>query len=180
MGEALKAYEQAAEVITIAAELRDYGTAALVYESMINIYEMLDVEEDPRAYFEVATQVLTNVYEAQLAQGDLGSASEALFMIGTLFFKLEDAERGFAVFQKSVVQAVRATRFDIAAMGHLMLGLIAQRQGDKATFTDEIERAQMMGELSGDPGVMETIKNVLEGGQQPGPSDDEDIDTQLL
>ena len=176
MKEPVQAYETASEVIKLANELRDYGTASRIYDRLASVYLTLNFEESPGAYLQLASRVLTSVYESQVANGDLAQSSETLFTIGTLLFKLGSLEDARSVFQKSVIYAIRSTRFDIAAMSHLTLGLIARAQGDAEGFREEISLAQLMARLSGDPTVLETIERALE----PPKKEDDSVDTQLL
>lgn len=176
MKEPLDAYKTATEVLTLASELRDYATASRIYDRLASVYLGLDFEDSPQTYIQIASRVLTSVYESQVANGDLGKSSETLFTIGTLFFKLGSLDDAQAVFQKAVVYAIRSTRFDIAAMSHLTLGLIARAKGDVETFRSEIQRAETMARLSGDPMVMEALQRALE----PPKEEEDPVDTQLL
>ena len=179
MEEPIKAYETAGEAIAIAQEVRDYQSAARIYDPMLNIYFSLDMEQAPGAYIKLASRVLNSVYDAQVARGALGQSSETLFTIGTLFFRLGAFDDADVVLHKAVVYAIRATRFDIAAMGHLTLAMIARVQGDMESFGLELSRAQTMAEISGDPSVIEAIDRALE----PPPQEPEaapPVDTQLL
>lgn len=162
MKEPIKAYETASEALTMASDLRDYGTAALIYDRLASVYLSLDLNQAPGTYIRVASKILISVYESQVATGDLGKSSETLFTIGTLFFKLGSFDEATTVFTKAVIYSIRATRFDIAAMSHLTLGLIARAKGDAESFRNEIQRAELMGRLSGDPLVLETIQRALE------------------
>jgi hypothetical protein len=47
-------------------------------------------------------------------------------------------------------------------MSHLTLGLIARARGDAEGFRNEIQRAELMGRLSGNPVVLEAIQRALE------------------
>lgn len=179
MKEPMRAYETASELIAMANDLRDYAVAARTYDRMVSIYLSLDMEQAPGAYIKVASRILTAVYDAQTASGDLGKSSETLFTIGTLFFRLGGFDDAQVVLQKSVVYALRATRFDIAAMSHLTLAMLARSQGDMEGFMDELARAQTMGRLSGDPSVLEAIERASNP-ERPDPVDTPPVDTKLL
>lgn len=177
MKEPIQAYETAIDALSIATDLRDFGTAARIYDRLTAVYLNLDLNSSPSTYIKLASRILTSVYEAQVAVGDLGASSETLFTIGTLFFKLGSLDDAQTVFQKSVVYAIRTTRFDIAAMSHLTLGMIARAKGDIELFKTEIERAGVMAKLSGDPSIIEAIQRALEPPRQP---EDDPVDSQLL
>lgn len=162
MKEPLKAYETASEALSLATDLRDYATAALIYDRLSSVYLSLDLNQAPGNYIRVASKILISVYESQVATGDLGKSSETLFTIGTLFFKLGSLDEATTVITKAVIYSIRATRFDIAAMSHLTLGLIARARGDAEGFRNEIQRAELMGRLSGNPVVLEAIQRALE------------------
>lgn len=179
MKEPLRAYETATEVIALAQELRDYSLASRVYDQLSAIYLSLDMEQAPGTYIKLASRLLTSVYEAQVAVGDLAQSCETLFSIGTLFFRLGAFDDATIVLQKAVVYGIRATRFDIAAMSHLTLGLMARARGDMEGFRDELTRAQTMAELAQSPAIFEAIDRAL----APAPQEPEEappVDTQLL
>ncbi len=179
MEDPIKAYETSGEIIALAQELRDYQTAARTYDQMVNIYFSLNMEQAPGAYIKLASRVLNAVYDAQVASGDLGKSSETLFTIGTLFFRLRALDDASIVLQKAVVYAIRSTRFDIAAMSHLTLAMIARARGNMESFNEEIARAQTMAEISGDANVLEAIDRALAPPPQE-PQEAPPVDTQLL
>lgn len=179
MEDPIKAYETSGEIIALAQEIRDYQTASRTYDQMVNIYFSLNMAQAPGAYIKLASRVLNAVYDAQTASGDLGKSSETLFTIGTLFFQLRALDDANIVLQKAVVYSIRATRFDIAAMSHLTLAMIARARGDMESFGQEISRAQTMAEISGDPSVLGAIDRALAPPPQE-PQEAPPVDTQLL
>ena len=173
----IKAYETATSLLELASEQRDWRAAKNVYDRMAGIYAELDPSQAPGAYLRIVSRILTSVFEAQQADGQLGRASETLFAIGNFFFRSGAAKEASAIFQRSVVYALRTARFDVAALGHLTLGLIARAQGDQARFEQELERARQMAKLAQDPQVEETIRRALE----PSEAQEQDpVDTKLL
>ena len=179
MKDPIKAYETASDVLEIAGELRDYGVASRIYERLTSVYLSLDLDQAPQTSARIALRVLTSVYESQIANGDLGESSETLFSIGTLFFKLGSADNAKSVFQRAVAFSIRATRFDIASMSHLTLGLLARSQGDMETFAQEIGRAQLMARISGDEDVIDAIDRALTPSSQPSEPQDP-VNNQML
>lgn len=173
----IKAYETATQLLESAQSQRDWQAAKSVYDRMAGIYAELDPEQAPEVYLRVVSRILTSVFEAQLAQGQMGRASETLFAIGNFFFRSGALKESQVVFQKSIVYAIRSTRFDVAALGHLTLGLIARAQGNQEDFRDELERAKRMAQIANDPQVDEAIKRALE----PQTVEEKDpVDTKLL
>lgn len=177
MEKPIDAHETAQEALKMAKDVRDYASAARIYDRLSSVYYSLDLEQEHRGYYKLAGSILFNVYESQEATGDMKASSESLFAIGSFFSKIGSIENAVTVFNKAVIYATRTTRFDIAAMSHLTLGLIARSQGNAEAFQQAIEMAQLMGRLSGDPTVLEAIQRAL----QPSPQqDDDDLGTKVL
>mgnify|MGYP003707386553 CR=1 FL=1 len=179
MDDPIQAFETSSEIIAMAQELRDYTAASRAYNDLINVYFALDMQQAPGTYIKLASRMLNAVYDAQVASGNLGKSSETLFTIGTLFFRLQALDDASVVLQKAVVYSIRATRFDIAAMSHLTLAMIARAKGDMEAFQSEISRAQTMAELSGDQNVIDSINRVLSPEPQE-PVEAPPVDTKLL
>jgi hypothetical protein len=100
-------------------------------------------------------------FESQLATGDLGKASETLYAFGDILLKSGNVDEALSVFRRSVVYAMRTARFDVAALGHLTMAVIARLRNDRDMFTQEIARAQLMAKISGDPQIQATIQRVI-------------------
>lgn len=173
----IKAYETASAQLELATAHRDWQAAKNVYDRLSGIYAELDPDKAPGAYLRIVSRILTSVFEAQLADGQMGKASETLFAIGNFFFRSGALKESTVVFQKSIIYAIRSTRFDVAALGHLTLGLISRAQGDQEDFRDEIERAKKMAKIAKDPQVDEAIRRALE---PPTIEEQDPVDTKLL
>jgi tetratricopeptide (TPR) repeat protein len=169
-----KAFELAIESIERDRELGDFASAARTYERLAALYTNFNPQTKPGPWLGAARDVLTATVQAQLARGAYGKTSEGLFGLGAFLLRLGNLDSARNTLQRGVLFAIRSTRFDIAAMCHLWLGLIAREANDPETFRDEIHRAQVMAEISDDPSVMEAIQRALE------PSDQPDDPTQLL
>lgn len=169
-----KAFERAIESIEQDRELGDFESAARTYERLAGMYTNFNPQTKPGPWLGAARDVLTATVQAQLARGSYGKTSEGLFGLGAFLLRLGNLDSARNTLQRGVLFAIRSTRFDIAAMCHLWLGLIARENNDPETFRDEIHRAQVMAEISDDPSVMEAIRRALE------PSEEPDDPTQLL
>lgn len=176
MKEPLDAYETANDLLERAQELRDWSSAMRVYERMVSIYMNLDPGNSPQAYLRVASTILLKTFEAYQAQGDLGRASDALFAIGSFFFKAQSYDNARTVLERAVPLSLRAARFDIAALSHLTLAMIARGQGREDDFKGELERARIMGKASNNAAILETIERALQPPEQEPPG----VDTKLL
>jgi hypothetical protein len=88
--------------------------------------------------------------------------------------KIGQGERAKDVLTEAVGYAVSFKRFDVAAMAHLYLGVIARQEGQMAEFRDEIQKAKLMAELSDDPAIKQAVEDVL------NPKEDKEVPTQLL
>lgn len=171
-----KAYENAVAVLKLADALNDYSVARNIYDRLSGIYNALDPKKSPQAYLKLVSRIYTAIFESQIATGQVGKASETLLAIGNFYFRSGGIAEAKGIFQKAIIYAIRSTRFDVAAMGHLTLGIIARAQRDATTFRKEIERAQVMAKLSGDPQVLETIKRILSPPKEDAPK----IDSKFL
>ena len=170
-----KAIQEASAVLSLARELNDYTMAQGMYNRMGGLSNSLDPRKAPAKYVQLISRMLVASFESQLATGDLGKASETLYAFGDILLKSGGVDESLSVFRRSVVYAMRTARFDVAALGHLTMAVIARLRNDRELFTQEIARAQLMAKISGDPQIQETIKRVL------SPQEDTpDIDSKLL
>lgn len=172
--EAQKAFELAVEAIEHDRELGDFAAAARTYDRLATLYTTMNPENSPGPWLGAARDVLAATIQGALARGNYSRASESLFGLGAFLLRLGSLPESQLVLQRGVLFAIRSTRFDIAAMCHLWLGIIAREQNDPETFRDEINRARVMAEISEDPEVMEAIERALNPPEQP------DTPTQLL
>lgn len=169
-----EAFELAIEAIERDRELGDFDSAARTYELLSNLYTGFDGQTRPGPWLGAARDVLTAGVQAQLARGNFGKTAEALLGYGAFLTRLGEVGESQAILQRGVLFAIRATRFDIAALCHLWLGIVARENNDPETFVDEIQRARLMGTISRDPEVLRTIERVL------SPDDEPDTPTQVL
>jgi tetratricopeptide (TPR) repeat protein len=176
MKDPIQAYDTASEVLEIARELRDYGTAKSIYDRLASVYLELDASGPPGPYARTANAVLTAVFESQLSTGDMGKAAETAYVIGTFYFRLGRGDEADIVLVRAIVYSVLTARFEIAAMSHLARAMLFRARGDAEGFRTERDRALLMAKLSGDPAVAEQILRAL----APAPREEppEDLDTQ--
>ncbi|MFU8802617.1 MAG: tetratricopeptide repeat protein [Bradymonadaceae bacterium] len=153
----------------------DFEGAARVYDRMIHLYGDIDLSGPPRPYLGAARRVLAAAAQIQMARGDYAKASEALFTTGSFLFRIGNVEEAQAMFQQTVWFGVQAARFDVVALSHLYLGVIARAQGDMDLFREEITRARLMAKTADEPEIMELIENTV----RP-PEVEEDVPTKLL
>lgn len=168
------AFELAIEAIERDRELGDFESAARTYEILANLYTNFDGQTRPGPWLGAARDVLSATVQAQLAKGNFGKTAEALLGFGAFLTRLGEVGDSQIILQRGVLFAIRATRFDVAALCHLWLGIVARENNDPETYVDEIQRARLMGSISGDPEVMETIERVL------NPETEPDTPTQVL
>ncbi len=176
MKDPIQAYDTASEVLDIARELRDYGTATSIYDRLASVYLELDASGPPGPYARTANAVLTAVFESQIATGDMGKAAETAYVIGTFYFRLGRPDEADIVLVRSIVYAVLTARFEVAALSHLARAMMFRARGDAEAFRTERDRALLMAKLSGDPAVAEQILRAL----TPAPREEkpEELDTQ--
>jgi tetratricopeptide (TPR) repeat protein len=176
MKEPLDAYETANDLLERAQELRDWAAAMRVYERMVSIYMTLDPGTAPQAYLRVASSILLKTFEAYQAAGDLGRASDALFAIGSFFFKAQSFDHARTVLERAVPLSLRAARLDITSLSHLTLAMIARAEGRADDFRAEIERARATAKAANNPAILETIERALQPPEEETPG----VDTKLL
>lgn len=159
--ESIKAIKEAIDVLKLANELNDYTMAEGMYNRVGGLSNALDPRKAPAKYVQLISRMLMASFESQLATGDLGKASETLYAFGDILLKSGGVDEALSVFRRSVVYAMRTARFDVAALGHLTMAVIARLRNDRDMFTQEIARAQLMAKISGDPQIQATIERVI-------------------
>jgi tetratricopeptide (TPR) repeat protein len=173
-GNPQEAFDIARQAQKLEMQLNDFAASAMIFERMSALYTNPEFLEQPGPYLGAARQVLSGAVEANIAMGDFGGASEALLSLGGFMLKIGQDDPARDALTEAVGYAISFKRFDVAAMAHLYLGVVARRQGDMAVFKDEIEKAQVMATLSDDPMIKQAIEQVL------NPKQDDDVPTQLL
>lgn len=170
-----KAFELALESIERDRELGDFDSAARTYELLSNLYTSFDGQGRPGPWLGAAREVLATTVQAQLARGNFAKTAEALLGLGSFLTRLGEVSDAQGTLQRGVLFAIRSTRFDVAAMCHLWLGIVAREKNDPATYRDEIQRARLMGQISQDEAVIQMIERVLSP-----PDEGPDTPTQVL
>ncbi|MBA2663067.1 MAG: hypothetical protein H0U74_12290 [Bradymonadaceae bacterium] len=168
------AFEHALKALDHNTDLGDFEATVRIYERMTQLYADIDLSAPPRPYLGAARRMLGAAVQSQLAMGHYAKASEAMFGMGSFFFKIGSLPESQLMFQQTVWYGLRTARFDVVALSHLFLGIIARNQGDMETFQDEIQRAMLMAEAAQDPGIREVIESAL------NPPVVDDVPTQLL
>jgi tetratricopeptide (TPR) repeat protein len=174
-GNPQEAFAVAQEAQKMEMQLNDFPASAMLYERMSALYTNPEFLQQPGPYLGAARQVLSGAVEANIAMGDFGGASESLLSLGGFMLKFGQIAPAKDALTEAVGYAISFKRFDVAAMSHLYLGLIARKEGDQAAFRDEIEKAQLMAALSDDPMIKQAIDQALSPNQ-----DEDDVPTQLL
>lgn len=166
-GEAEDAVDAGKAAIEIQRKLQDFGQVAMVYERLSGLYANLDGSIPPGPWLGAGEHVMLGAMASASASNDLRRVAEASFNSGTFLVRVGQVEESKSSFQRAAVYAIRVAHFDIAAMAHLSLAMIARQQGDFETFRDEISRAQRMAEASKDPSLDAAIKRALMPPQEP-------------
>lgn len=165
-----KAFETAIESLETTRELRDFESAARTYEVLANLYMNLAPDAQPGPYLAAAQDVMLSAVKSQLARGDFAGAADSFFSLGVFLVKVGQLDRAQSILQQGILFAIRSASFDVAAMSHLYLGLIARNKGDQETFLDEINRARVMGSIADDPSILETIEEALKPPEPEAPT----------
>ena len=169
------AYEAGQKALEIRREMRDFEGIARVYDRMSTLFANIDFRQRPGPYLRSARSVLTNSYKNQRARGSYGKAGESLYTLGSFMFKFGQSQSASVLFKRAVAFAISSTRFDVAALCHLHLAMVARRNNDKQEFREEIERAKLMAELAESPKIKEAIERALNPKKKK-----KDVPTQIL
>lgn len=169
------AYETGQKALELRREVGDFEGMARIYNRLSSLYANLDFSKRPEPYLQWAKSVLTKSYESQRARGSYGKAGESLYTLGTFLFKFGEDESARSLFRKAVGFSISSTRFDVAALSHLYLAMIARRNKDRNAFTNEIERARTMAEIADSPEIQEAIERALNPNKER-----DDVPTQML
>lgn len=171
-----RAYEAGQEALELRRKLRDFDGLARTYGRLSSVYANINLEKRPGQYLRSARSVLTKSYESQRALGSFGKAGESLYTLGSFLFKFGQNQSARTLLRKAVGFSVSATRFDIAALSHLYLAIIAKRNKRQNEFRKEAERARTMAELSGSARIKQMVERALDPDREP----EEDDPTQML
>ena len=177
LDEPQQAFEQAMEALEYMTEIRDYMATTRIYERLSEIYIDIDFQGPPEPYMGAATQVLQGGLHAQLATGDYGRAADAGFGYGHFLFRIGNVDEARYTLQRAVWHGIRSARFDIVALCHAFLGIIARAEGDMELFEAELGRARLMAGVADEPYIDELIDELdSPSADEPEPEDP----TQLL
>ena len=130
--ESIKAIQEAIAVLKLSNKLNDYTMAEGMYDRVGGLSNALDPRKAPAKYVQLISRMLMASFESQLATGDLGKASETLYAFGDILLKSGGVDEALSVFRRSVVFAMRTARFDVAALGHLTMAVIARLRNDRS------------------------------------------------
>jgi tetratricopeptide (TPR) repeat protein len=161
------AIEAGRQELELRRELRDFEGLARAYERLANAFSTRDARKNPRLFLRAARGVLSRGYRIQRARGDFGKASKSLFVFASFLQRFGKSDQAKALFNRAVAFGLASTRFDIAALSHLYLGLLARRNNDRERFQREIRRAKLLAPLADDPRVQKTIERALEPKSNP-------------
>ena len=156
-----RAFEHAFKAININRTLDDFPASVRMYERLAELYSVFPPPFAPGPYLGAANEVLAAFFQTQVAQGDFAKAAKALFIHGTFLTHLAKFDEAQNSLRKASSYAIQTGSFDIAALSHIRLAVIAKAQRDQATFGKELKRAAKMAEISGDPTILKIIWNIM-------------------
>lgn len=159
-----RAFETGREVEQLEKRMGDYEGVARIYRHLISLYTDPEFRKKPGEWMRSATGVLTTNIEQELTLGRVGKAADGMLTLGSFRMRYDQISKSKTTFKRAIQMAVSSTRFDLAAVGHLRLGLIAKKQGNKEAFKAQIEKARAFAELSGDPAIEAHIEKVVNSG----------------
>lgn len=165
-GKNQNAYEAGQRSLELRRGLHDFDGIARVYSRMAGLFTNVDFKQRPGPYLRSARSTLTKAYETQRAAGAYGKAGQALYTLGSFLFKFGQHESAVSLFRRAIGYSISATQFDVAAMSHLHLAMIARRQKDQQTFQSEIDRARTMAKLADSPQIEQAIERALNPDKQ--------------
>jgi tetratricopeptide (TPR) repeat protein len=160
-GEPQRAFDRGQKALAIEEKLNDYEGMARVRGRLTALYTNPKFLEKPGMYLRSADDILGGAIEANLALGDFVKASEHMLSYGIFMLRMGQGERAIALLEQANRYAISQTHFEVAAMTHLYMALIARGQGDRDEFMTQIQRARIMGELAEDPDILEAIEGAL-------------------
>lgn len=163
-----QAFEKGMEALQFMTEVQDLASITRIYERLAEIYVDLGEARRPEPYLGAATRILQENMQKQLARGDYNSAAEAAFSLGHFLFRMRQIEESRALFQQAVVYGLRVASFEITAMAHIFLAMVARAEGNLEVFGQEINRAKIMAEAAQDPFIDELLESLLNPGEPEG------------
>ncbi len=172
-----QAFDYGMEARDYMHKIGDFTSVARIYERLAELYISPDTEGPPQGFLAAGSEVMQSAVYYQLAKGDYGRAAEAGFGHGNYLFRAGRLEQARAALQQSVTRALRVARFDMVAMNHMFLALLARMEGDLRLYEEEMERAELMAEIADDPYIDELLEELQAPPEEPPPDDDP---TQLL
>ncbi|MGM0555502.1 MAG: tetratricopeptide repeat protein [Myxococcota bacterium] len=169
-GEPQRAFDRGQKALEIEEKLNDYEGMARVRGRLTALYTNPTFLEKPGMYLRSADDILGGAIEANLALGDFVTASEHMLSYGIFMLRMGQGERSIALLEQANRYAISQTHFEVAAMTHLYMALIARGEGDRDEFVTQIQRARVMGELAEDPEILEAIEDALNPEKEEPPT----------
>jgi tetratricopeptide (TPR) repeat protein len=160
-GEPQRAFDRGRKALEIEEKLNDFEGVARVKGRMTTLFTNPDFLEQPAMYLRSADDILGHAAEANLHLGDFVAASEHTMSYGIFMLRVGQPERAIALLEKANRYAISQAQFDVAAMTHLYMGLMARQRGDRNEFRTQIQRARIMASLAEDPSILKAIENAL-------------------
>ena len=163
------------EALKVAESVQDYRDVTDVYGQLAQLF-MPRQGLKPGPYLAAAPDVLLAYVQCKLATGDEPGVAEALYGMGAFLLQVQQINEAQTSFQRAVYYSIRSARFDVAALSHLSLAVVARLQNNPEVFRDEIRRAKLMADISEDESIQQAIEEAL----QPPSEEPPDDPTQLL
>ncbi|MFB6264106.1 MAG: hypothetical protein ABEL76_10855 [Bradymonadaceae bacterium] len=175
--EAGKAFEAGKKSADLYRSLRDVQGLARTYRQMTGLFSRRKLDREMAMHLRSAREVLGEGFELNWAMGHYGKAAESLLDLSTFLFKFGRGKNAEGFLRRAVRLSLQSTRFDVAALAHLQLALLARQQNQRDRFKREVERAKIMAGLADDPSIKKAIERALNSNsQQP----QREIPTQTL
>ena len=163
-----QAFNEGNDVIDLETKMGDYRNRADVYRYMATLYSNPSYLEKPGQWIRGANRILSSHIQHQMSMGRFGAMAEGLLKQASFYAKIGRMSQSRSLIEEAVSQGVSNVRFDVAAMGHLYLAMIAKREGNEDNYDEHVELARQMAALADDPSIAAAIEKVL----QSGPSSD--------
>ncbi len=160
--------------LMMAEEFQDYRDVSDIYLQLTRLYTPRE-EMKTGPYLTAALEIFTQNIQCRLATGDEAGAAESLHALGSFLLRVQKPAEAKVTFQRAVYYSIRTARFDVTAMSHLSLAVVARLENNLEEFRDEIRRAKLMAEISGDEAIQRAIEEALKPPEEPAPDP-----TQLL
>ncbi len=163
-GQRQLAFEAAMNAADTYARLRDTQEVIGAYRTLLRLYASVPPQDmNFEAYARSAHEVMSEALRLQLAGDDLAGAAE-VFLVSGRFRIPTNPQQAVALMERASEVAVRATRFDIAAMSQLNLAMLSDAMGDAGAFQSHLEMAKEYARILGDAELLQNIIQLERGG----------------